>query len=109
MRFSEYIKTHRYSIITLAITSAVSVFMGGLGVRMVKLAAPKNSVIVHDTVYVKPSMADSLLQDISEQVAEINSKIPERKPIGKKRVIKKDTIKVDATIHIDKIEQTRNP
>ena len=108
MSISEYIKAHRSGLIILSITTAISMFLGGLGVRLMKLAEPKNNEIVHDTVYVKPSKADSLLLDISEQVTLINSKIPEKRPVGKKRIIRNDTIRVDATIHVDKNGEMRN-
>jgi two-component system OmpR family sensor kinase/two-component system phosphate regulon sensor histidine kinase PhoR len=42
----------------------------------------------------------ALLQDISTQVREINAKIPIKKKGGKRSVLKKDTIRVDATIHL---------
>lgn len=100
----DFIKVHRYGLFISAITFAVSSFIGVLGGRMIHVDDSEHSV-VHDTLYVQPSKADSLLQDIATQVKEINSKIPVKKP-GRKRLIKKDTIKVDATIHMDKGDVT---
>lgn len=96
MRIGEFIKAHRYGIIVFGITIAVSVFVGVLVGRIVKVAAPEEQEIVQD-----PSVSDSLLQDIDEQVKEINSKIPVKRPVGKRRAKKNDTIKLDAVIHID--------
>lgn len=96
----EYIKAHRYGLIISAITFAVSAFIGVLGGKLICVEDPEPDII-HDTLYVQPSKADSLLQDIATQVRDINSKIPVKKP-GRKKLIKKDTIKVDATIHLDK-------
>ena len=96
----EYIKAHRYGIIISVITVAVSAFIGVLGGKLISVEESKPDV-VHDTLYVQPSKADSLLQDIATQVKDINSKIPVKK-FGRKRLVKRDTIRVDATIHLDK-------
>lgn len=61
---------------------------------------PPNPVIVQDTICVPNVLTDSLLEDISEQVHQINTKIPYRKP-GKRRVCKPDTLRIDASIHLD--------
>lgn len=100
-RMWEYVKSHRYGFVISAITIAVSAFIGTLGGRLIRVAESKKEV-VHDTLYMQPSKADSLLQDISTQVREINAKIPIKKKGGKRSVPKKDTIRVDATIHLDK-------
>ena len=100
-RMWEYVKSHRYGFAISAITIAVSAFIGTLGGRLIRVAESKKEV-VHDTLYMQPSKADSLLQDISTHVREINAKIPVKKKGGKRSVPKKDTIRVDATIHLDK-------
>ena len=53
-----------------------------------------------DTVCVGNGVTDSLLKDISIQVREINRKIPEKKPLRRCKP-KKDTLRIDASIHID--------
>lgn len=56
--------------------------------------------VVHDTIYVPRALTDSLLEDISGQLHQINSKIPYRRP-GKRRICKPDTLRIDASIHLD--------
>lgn len=65
-----------------------------------KINVPPSTVVVHDTIYVPRVLTDSLLEDISGQVHQINSKIPYRRP-GKRRVCKPDTLRIDASVHID--------
>lgn len=100
-RFCDYIKAHSYGLLVFAITMAVTAFIGMLIARMINIAETKSPEIKHDTIYVKPSVTDSILQDISTQVREINSKIPARKPSGKRKAKNNDTIKVEATIHLN--------
>lgn len=100
----EFIKVRRFSLIVWGITIAVSVFIGELVVRMVDVATPEKNEVVHDTVFLQPAKTDSLLQDISTQIKEFNSKIPAKRSMGWKPVKKNDTIKVEATIHLDKNE-----
>lgn len=100
-RFCDYIKAHSYGLLVFAITMAIVAFIGVLVARMINIAETESSEITHDTIYVKPSMTDSLLQDISTQVRDINSKIQVRKPSRRRNAKNNDTIKVDATIHLD--------
>lgn len=100
----EYVKAHRYGLAISAITFAVSAFIGVLGGKLICMEDTEPEV-VHDTLYVRSSKADSLLQDIATKVKDINSKIPVKKN-GRRRRIKKDTIKVDATIHLDNVNVT---
>ena len=97
----EFIKVHCFSLIVIGVTVAVSVFIGALVGRMIEVNDSKEQEVKHDTVFVTPSMADSILQDISTHVKEINSKIPAKRRTGRKPVKKNDTIKVEATIHLD--------
>lgn len=99
----EYVKAYGFGWIVLGITIAVSVFMGVLVGKMVKVNVTKELEVTHDTIFISPSV-DSLLQDISTQVKEINSKIPAKKRTGRKPIKKNDTIKVEATIHFDENE-----
>lgn len=99
-----FMKVHCFSLIVLGVTVAVSVFIGVLVGRMVEVNPSKEREAPHDTMFVSPSVADSLLQDISIQVKEINSKIPAKRRTSRKAVKKNDTIKVEATIHLDKNE-----
>lgn len=84
----EYVKSHRYGFAISAITIAVSAFIGTLGGRLIRVAESKKEV-VHDTLYMQPSKADSLLQDISTQVREINAKIPIKKKAVKGAYLRK--------------------
>lgn len=72
----EFMEVHCFSLIVLGVTVAVAVFIGVLVGRMVEVNPAKEREVTHDTVFVSPSVADSLLQDISIQVKEINSKNP---------------------------------
>lgn len=102
MSMLEYIKVHRHSLIILTITIAVSVFIGVLGAKIVPVNSPEQPV--HDTIYVGRTVTDSLLEDISGQVHEINIKIPVRRTPVRRKAPQCDTLKVDATIHLDKIQ-----
>ena len=102
MKMIEYLKVYRHSLIILTITIAVSVFIGVLGAKMVPVKSPEQPV--HDTIYVGRSVTDSLLEDISGQVREINSKIPVKRTPVRRKAPQCDTLKVDATIHIDKLQ-----
>ena len=104
MRIGELIKAHRYGIIVFGITIAVSVFIGVLVGRIVKVSTPEKQEIVKDAIFDSPSLTDSLLQDIDEQVKEINSKIPEKRPVGKRCAKMNDTIKLDAIIYLVNME-----
>jgi hypothetical protein len=79
MRMGEYIKVHKMGIIFLSVTILVSAFVGNLLAEMIKNANSEKQVVVHDTLYLLPSHADSLMKDISVQVKEINSKIPSKR------------------------------
>lgn len=103
-RLCDYIKAHSYGLLVFAITMVVTAFIGVLAARMIKITETESPEIKHDTIYVKPSVTDSILQSISTQVNEINSKLPVKKSGGKRRIVKNDTIKLDATIHLDKGE-----
>ena len=98
----EYIKTHCYGLVILAVTIVGAVFIGEIGRGLVDFAP--NQEVKHDTIYIRPSKADSLLEEITTEVKEINSKIPAKNTGGRRRSPKKDTIRVDATIHLDKVE-----
>lgn len=99
MRMGEYIKVHKMGILILSVTILVSAFVGNLLAEMIKNANSEKQEVVHDTLYLQPSHADSLMKDISVQVKEINSKIPSK---SKRRTKKNDIIKIDARIHLDK-------
>lgn len=98
----EYIKTRWYGLAMFAVTIAGAVFIGELGIGLVEMV-PKQEV-KHDTIYIPASKADSLLEEIVTEVKAINSKIPAKKTVGRRRASKKDTIRLDATIHLDKVE-----
>lgn len=98
----EYIKVHKMGIIILSVTILVSAFVGTLAGIMIINANYERQEVVYDTLYLQPSYADSLMKDISVQVKEINTKIPSKKSIGKRRTKKNDIIKIDAHIHLDK-------
>lgn len=100
MKMIEYLKVYRHSLIILTITIVVSVFIGVLGVKMIPLNNSEQPA--HDTIYVERTITDSLLEDISGQVHEINSKLPVKRTTVRQKVQKCDTITVDATIHFDK-------
>ena len=100
----EYVKAYGFGLIVLGITIAVSVFIGVLVGKMVKVNVSKEPEKTYDTIFVSHPVSDSLLQDISTQVKEINLKISAKKRTGRKPVKKNDTIKVEATIHLDKNE-----
>lgn len=100
-RLCDYLKAHSYGLLVFATTMAVAAFLGVFVARMISIAETESPEIKHDTIYVKPSVTDSLLQDISTQVREINSKIPVRKPSGKRKAKNNDTIKIEATIHLN--------
>lgn len=100
MKTIEYLKVHRHSLVILTITVIVSVFIGILGAKILPAYNPEQPV--RDTIYVERTVTDSLLEDISGQVHEINSKIPVKRTPVRRKVQKCDTIKVDATIHLDK-------
>lgn len=100
-RICDYIKAHSYGLLVFAITITVASFIGVLVARMINIAETESAEITHDTIHMKPSMTDSLLQDISMQVRDINSKIQVRKPSRKRKAKNNDTIKMDATIHLD--------
>lgn len=59
-----------------------------------------------DTIFVGNGVTDSLLLEIAKQVKEINRKIPEKKP-WKRHKPQKDTIRVDASLHIDNIGEMK--
>ena len=98
MKNKEYIKVHGFSLLILAITIAVSSFIGSYVGRTIPI--PKEEAPLHDTIYLRPSLTDSLLLDISDQLRDINSKIIVKKPL-RKTPLKRDSIKIDATIHLD--------
>lgn len=98
----EYVKTRWYGLVILAVTIAGAVFIGEIGCGLVDMAP--NQEVKHDTIYLRPSKADSLLEEIAAEVKDINSKIPVKKTGRRRRASKKDTIRVDATIHLDKVE-----
>ncbi len=96
-----FLETHKYGIIIFAITVTISMFIGELGFRLIK--DKLNQEIKHDTLYIRPSKSDSLLEKIASDVKEINAKIPKKKPVRRRCIPRKDTIRLDATIRLDKV------
>lgn len=99
----EYWKLHKASTLVLSITIIISILIGYIGCRLMPEEKAKSQV---DTlkVYVPviDKKADSLLQDLSIQLHEINGKIktPKTARRWKKVKVKNDTIRIDASVHM---------
>lgn len=98
MNVKEWFKVYKWNVLILGTICSGTSFIGFLGARMVPIDSQKPPQ--RDTVYVGNGVTDSLLKDISVQVNEINRKIPAKKPLRRCKP-KKDTLRIDASIHID--------
>lgn len=98
MQTIKRIKTNWLTIVIIFITVASGSFVGFLASR---LYPTQPAGVETDTVFIGPSTTDSLLEEISEQVHEINIKIPSRRHVSSRYRMKKDTIRIDASLHID--------
>lgn len=58
--------------------------------------------VIHDTIYVQQPLPDSILERIASDVSEINRKLSPKKVYVRKRPITSDTIRIDASIKLDK-------
>ena len=100
MQILEYIKVHHCRIVIVSLTVIISIMISGLALRLIP-GPPPEPPTSPDTIFVDSCGADSILRGIYQQVYEINKKIPTKSTGGKKRPRCKDTIRLDATIHVD--------
>lgn len=85
----------------LFLTVLVALTMALYFARILPGPAHKEN-IVHDTIYVQQPIPDSILDRIANDVSEINSKLNPKKVYVRKRPINSDTIRIDASIKLDK-------
>lgn len=99
-RLKKRIKENWLSGLLTYIIVVVGAFMGVYCAR--RLPIEQEKVHKKDTIYIKRSITDSLLLDISFQLKKIEEKLQPKKVYIQKRKSKPcDTIKIDASIHID--------
>ncbi len=98
MNLKEKLKANKWYMLIWGLLIAGTSFLGFLGARIVPVNNHGQSEI--DTIYVGNGITDSLLKNISIQVNEINKKISTRKS-NRKWKPKKDTIRIDASIHVN--------
>lgn len=99
-RLKTWIKENWLSRLLTFIIVVVGAFMGFYCAR--SLPIKQDKVHKKDTVYIKRSITDSLLLDISFQLDKIEEKLQPKKVYIQKRNTKPcDTIKIDASIHIN--------
>lgn len=98
MNIKEWIIAYKWPLLIWSFVFMGTSFLGFLGERCVPVE--NQEPLKKDTVYVGNGDIDSLLQDISNQVREINRKIKEKKPVRRCKP-RKDTIRIDALLHID--------
>lgn len=99
-RFKKWIKENWLSILLTFIIVVVGAFMGCYCARRLPIIQEK--VHKKDTIYIKRSITDSLLLDISSRLNKIEGKLQPKKVYIQKRKSKTcDTIKLDASIHMD--------
>lgn len=95
---------HRATIIVLSITIIVSIIIGYIGCKLIPDHNNPSKSVDTVKIYVPSTRikTDSLLQDISIQVHEINNKLKKPQSIRyKKRVkAKDDTIRIDASVRV---------
>lgn len=96
MKIKEWLMVYKWPILIWSVIFMGASFLGCLGARFISI--DHQEPIQKDTVYVEKG--DSLLRDISFQVREINRKIPIKKPVRRHRPCK-DTLRIDASLHID--------
>lgn len=100
-RLKKWIKENWLSKLLTFIIVFIGAFMGFYCARSLPIKQEK--VHKKDTVYIKRSITDSLLLDISFQLNKIEEKLqPKKVYIQKRRSTPCDTLKIDASIHIDK-------
>lgn len=101
MNINRWIKENWCPLILIFVTVSVGTFMGVHCAR----SLPNTQVNAYkiDTVYIEPSITDSLLLDISSQIYKINEQLqPKKVYIQERHSIICDTLRIDASIHIDK-------
>lgn len=105
-RIKEYWRLNDVQIVVFSITIIISSFIVFFGCKFIpinnKKPKEKPYAVVKDTIYIRSSKTDSLLEDISMQVHEINNKLKKPQSIRyKKRVkAKDDTIRIDASVRV---------
>ena len=98
MRIREWIIAYKWPFLIWFTLFLGASFLGWLGAKCIPVdnhVSPQK-----DTVYVGNGDTDSLLLDISNQVREINRKIKEKRPMRRCKP-RKDTIHIDASLHIE--------
>lgn len=104
MNIKKWILENWLSKILTLLVIFVGSFMGYYCARSLPIKNGATHKI--DTVYIKRSTTDSLLLEISLQLHDIEKKMqPKKVYIQKKRSIPIDTLKIDASIHIDQNKQ----
>jgi len=100
MDIKSWVKENWCPQVLTLITVSGGVFMGICCARC--LPDGQTKVSKTDTIYIKPSMTDSLLLDISSVLREVNEKLKPKKVYISKHRPMLDTLRIDASIHIDK-------
>ncbi len=100
MDIKQYIGEYWIQLIIWSVAIASSIIIGSLAARFIPVYNDNQVRIdtLRDTIYIERNMTDSLLKDISNQVHEINVKIPIRNEAAKHRRSTrptKDTLRVD--------------
>lgn len=101
MNINRWIKENWCPLILTLVTVSVGTFMG----VHCACSLPNTQVNAYkiDTVYIERSITDSLLLDISSQIYKINEQLQRKKVYTQeRRSIICDTLKIDASIHIDR-------
>lgn len=99
-RYTKWIKENWLSIVLNSIIVVVGTFMGFYCAR--SLPVRQEKVYIKDTIYIERSVSDSLLFNISSQLHKIEEKLqPKKIYIQKRHPTPCDTLKIDASIHID--------
>lgn len=104
MKLIQSIRNNWQHYLLRLVTVATAVFMG-VGIAR-NLPNSKKLKPIHDTIYVKPAISDSLLRDISVQVHEINNKLtPKKVYISPRQKQSCDTIHIDASLNLNNSER----
>lgn len=100
-RLKKWINENWLSKVLTFLIVFIGTFMGFYCARSLPIKQQK--VHTKDTIYIERSITDSLLLNISFQLHKIEEKLqPKKVYIQKRRSIPCDTLKIDASIHIDK-------
>lgn len=101
----DYLKIMKKRIFILSITIIVSIFIGIVAGRVIPVSTAEKEKIVIDTVYVESTKTDSLLQNILNEIYKINRK-KKLSPVRNQSKCK-DTIRVDAIIHLEQSNKSQ--